>query len=166
MTAEAAAEYFEIPATRGNFDFMAFALRVRPDRREELGAVPHIDGTARVQVVEADANPRFHALIEGFGRATGTPVVLTTSFDNNAEPIVQTVADAVTTFLTTDLDYLVVGDFVVRPGLDRAAALAELVFAFPPVTRLRTTTRTGGETVHQVYLDHPGARYRRRPTSC
>lgn len=83
-------------------------------------------------------------------------MVLNTSFDNNAEPIVQTVADAVTTFLTTDLDYLVVGAFVVRPGLDRAAPPAELVFAFRPVTRLRTTTRTGGETVHQVYLDHPG----------
>ncbi|RSD17102.1 carbamoyltransferase family protein [Amycolatopsis eburnea] len=156
VTAEAAADYFEIPETRGNFDFMSFALHVRPDRREELGAVTHVDGTARVQVVEADANPRFHALIEEFGRVTGTPVVLNTSFNNNAEPIVQTVADAVTTFLTTDLDYLVVGDFVVRPGLDRAAALAELVFAFRPVTRLRTTTRAEGEPAHQVYLDYPG----------
>jgi predicted NodU family carbamoyl transferase len=159
VTAAAAATYFEIPESAGNFDFMSFALKVRPERRAELGAVTHVDGTARVQVVEPAANPRFHALIEEFGRATGTPVVLNTSFNNNAEPIVQTVDDAVTTFLTTDLDYLVIGDYVVRPGLDREAALSELVFRFRPVTRLRTTTRTRDdrpETVHQVYLDYPG----------
>ncbi len=71
---------------------------MRPDRREELGAVTHIDGTARVQVRRSGREP---ALIEGFGRATGTPVVLNTSFDNNAEPIVQTVADAVTTLTSS-----------------------------------------------------------------
>ncbi|OXM39179.1 carbamoyltransferase, partial [Amycolatopsis alba DSM 44262] len=105
-TPEAAHTYFEIPTTQGNHDFMSFVLNVHPDRREELGAVTHIDGTARLQIIDPNTNPRFHHLVTTFGEKTGTPVLLNTSFNNNAEPIIQTVQDALTCYLTTELDHL------------------------------------------------------------
>jgi carbamoyltransferase len=67
-------------------------LRKQSSQREHiqkiLGAVTHGDGFARVQSLSRTENPRFHALIEAFGRLTGVPVVLNTSFNNHAEPIV------------------------------------------------------------------------------
>src|SRR5439155_3435013 len=105
VTQEAAAEYFDIPAqTKANYDFMSFVVDVRESRRAELGAVTHIDGSARLQIVAPDTNPRFHRLVRTFGELTGTPVLLNTSFNNNAEPIVQDVRDALTFFLTTGID--------------------------------------------------------------
>lgn len=110
----AAEEYFELGTTEARHDFMGYTSPVRPDRRQELGAVTHVDGSARVQVVTRQGNARFHRLIEEFGRLTGTPVLLNTSFNNAAEPIVQSAEDAIVSFLTTGLDALVVGDCIVR----------------------------------------------------
>lgn len=118
VTPEDAATYFDFPKTRANYDFMSFVIDVREDRREELGAVTHVDGTARVQVIDPATNEQFYRLVRRFGDRTGTPVLLNTSFNNNAEPIVQTVQDVLTTFLTTDLDALVIGDFLVRRRKD------------------------------------------------
>ena len=72
VTAEAVRDYFEVPAAAGNHDFMSFVLPVREDGRAELGAVTHIDGTARLQVVDQAVNPRFHRLVTAFGELTGT----------------------------------------------------------------------------------------------
>jgi carbamoyltransferase len=94
--------------------FMVITLQVRPEMRALLGAVTHVDGSARVQSVSRTDNPRYHALIEAFGRLTGVPVVLNTSFNNNAEPIVDSVDDAVACFLTTGIDRLFVGDWLVE----------------------------------------------------
>ncbi|WP_309113194.1 carbamoyltransferase C-terminal domain-containing protein [Saccharothrix sp.] len=154
VTAEAADTYFDLTDTKADHDFMSFVVYVHEDRREELGATTHVDGSARVQVVEAESNPRFHRLIQRFGEITGTPVLLNTSFNNNAEPIVQTVDDVVTSYLTTDLDYLVVEDFLVRrrPG----AVLDDLVVRFRPVTRLRMSWNhvAGPDAEHEIYLDY------------
>lgn len=160
VTSEAAALYFDLPETVANYDFMSFVVGVREEQRTLLGAVTHIDGSARLQIVDPDTNPRFHALIRRFGDLTGTPVLLNTSFNNNAEPIVQTVRDALTCYLTTELDYLCIEDFLIRrrPGCSRA--FDHLVLRFRPVTRLAKrirTTRTGArEVIHEVYLDHTG----------
>jgi carbamoyltransferase len=89
---------------------------VKPDQRQLLGAVTHVDGSARIQTVERAANPRFWELLDRFGKLTGVPMLLNTSFNNNAEPIVDSVADAVVCFLTTGLDALIAGDFLVRRG--------------------------------------------------
>jgi decarbamoylnovobiocin carbamoyltransferase/7-O-carbamoyltransferase len=159
VTAEAAEQYFDLPDTAANYDFMSFVVDVLPDRRAELGAVTHVDGSARVQIVDAAASPRFHRLIQRFGEITGTPVVLNTSFNNFAEPIVQTVRDALTCYLTTELDVLVVEDFLVhrRPGPPRP--FGGLVLQLRPVARVSKrirTVRTGvRETCHELYLDHP-----------
>jgi decarbamoylnovobiocin carbamoyltransferase/7-O-carbamoyltransferase len=157
VTGEDAGTYFEIPAAEGNFEFMSFVLHVRQEHRQALGAVTHVDGTARVQVVTRESNPRFYRLVRRFGELTGTPVLLNTSFNNNAEPIVQTVQDALTTYLTTELDYLVVGDFVVRRRGEQPPAFDDFVPRLRPVTRLaeRVAPLDGEpEVSHEIFLDY------------
>jgi len=106
-------DFFELPDGVKAVPFMVITVPVRKEARALLGAVTHVDGSARVQSVSQADNPRYHALIEAFGRSTGVPIVLNTSFNNNAEPIVDSVEDAVTCFLTTGVDILFVGDWQV-----------------------------------------------------
>lgn len=106
-------EYFDVPPGRGCFSFMSFVVRVREDKRGLLGAITHVDGTARLQTVSRDTNPRFWTLLSRFKELTGVSCLLNTSFNNNAEPIVESIENSIATFLTTGLDYLVVGDFLV-----------------------------------------------------
>ncbi|HEX7139261.1 MAG TPA: carbamoyltransferase C-terminal domain-containing protein [Vicinamibacterales bacterium] len=106
-------DFFDVPAHVRELPFMIFVVRVREEMREMLGAVTHVDGTARVQTVSRSTNPRYHALIEAFGRRTGVPVLLNTSFNNDAEPIVDSVDDAVACYLTTRISHLVVGDHLI-----------------------------------------------------
>jgi decarbamoylnovobiocin carbamoyltransferase/7-O-carbamoyltransferase len=159
VTTAAAADYFDLPETRANYDFMSFVVNVREDRQAELGAVTHVDGSARVQVVDPMSNERFHRLVQRFGELTGTPVLLNTSFNNNAEPIVQSVQDALTCFLTTELDYLVIEDFLIRRRPGRLLAFDNMVLEFRPVTRLvkrnRLTLAGAREVIFEIYLDHP-----------
>jgi carbamoyltransferase len=86
---------------------------IRPERRSEIPAVTHVDGSGRLQTVSADQNPRFWALIRAFGELTGVPVLLNTSFNEN-EPIVNTPDEALACFLRTGMDRLVLGDWVVE----------------------------------------------------
>ncbi|MCX5795226.1 MAG: hypothetical protein NTY77_07025 [Elusimicrobia bacterium] len=111
VLAEAASEYFELD---GPSPFMLLAPRVRPQRRAAIPAVTHEDGTARVQTVTEADNPRFYRLIRAFRDLTGVPMVVNTSFNRRGEPIVCTPEDAVAAFKDTQMDALVVGDFVVR----------------------------------------------------
>ena len=96
--------------------FMIKVYPVRPEKRSEIPAVTHVDGTGRLQTVSAEQNPRYWQLIKAFERTTGVPVVLNTSFNEN-EPIVNTPAEALQCFLRTKMDRLVLGDWV----LERAA---------------------------------------------
>jgi carbamoyltransferase len=116
VAAEAAAAHFEFGAG-GPSAPHRFMLAVAPSRRpRELAAVSHVDGSSRVQCVDAETNPSYHRVISDFGRATGTPVVLNTSFNLKGEPIVETPSDAVSTFLASGLDALVAGPFLARRG--------------------------------------------------
>ena len=119
---EAIEDWFDVPMDSLSLNFMSLALAARPDKRPLIPACLHVDGTSRVQRVSAATNPRFHRLIAEFGAITGVPVLLNTSFNGPTEPIVFTPAHAVATFLGSDLDYLVLGDLLVRrpePVLDR-----------------------------------------------
>lgn len=135
---ERAAEFFDMPAGHDELPFMIAIVEVREPWRDRLGAVTHVDGTARVQTVSRDVNPKFWALIHEFERLTGVGVVLNTSFNNNAEPIVSSVRDAVICFLTTAVEYLFVGDFLVtkRAVTDRVAAYGALAPDVPPHRKL------------------------------
>lgn len=137
---EVASAFFDIPEG-GNFPWMIFVTDVKPEQRALLGAITHVDGSARVQTVSARSNPRFHRLLQAFGQQTGTPVLLNTSFNNNAEPIVDTVEDAIVCFLTTGLNYLVVGDYLVRKKALTPALLGELVPSLPAYLQITETTQ-------------------------
>jgi len=119
-------------------------LKVKPEKRDELGAVTHVDGTARVQTVERDGNARYWDLIKAFGDRTGVPMLLNTSFNNHAEPIVDSVEDAVVGFLTTDLNALVVGDWLVlKMPLTSDEAWLNAVVTLPVTVKLEAE-RSGG----------------------
>ncbi|MGY3622085.1 carbamoyltransferase family protein [Bradyrhizobium sp. USDA 10063] len=155
---EDAPEFFDLPDGAREFPFMNFVVRVRDSKRSVLGAITHIDGTARLQTVSRKANPAYWEVIDAFKKRTGIPVLLNTSFNNNAEPIVDSVADAVATFLTTELDGLVVGPFLVKK---RSATLEDwtaLAVSLPPYAslyRVRAyTAKDHQETLCEIRTGH------------
>lgn len=94
-----------------------FMLLVYPTRKEhvqDLGAVTHVDGGARVQTVNREQNAPYYDVIKAFGERTGVPVVVNTSFNIRGEPIVTTVQEALKCFFTTDMDALLVGSFLLE----------------------------------------------------
>jgi len=112
ILAEATGEYFEKSHPS---PFMTLAYSVRAEKRDKIPAPTHVDGTGRLQTVTREANPRYHALISAFRDLTGVPVVLNTSFNDN-EPIVCRPEEAIDCFLRTQMDALVLGDFLIsRP---------------------------------------------------
>jgi carbamoyltransferase len=108
--AESAAEYFE---GAGDAAFMTITYEVRPGQRDRIPAVTHADNTARIQTVTRETNPRYWRLIKEFEKQTGVPVILNTSFNLRGEPIVCTPKDAIRTFYSSGLDFLILGDFVI-----------------------------------------------------
>jgi carbamoyltransferase len=110
VLAERASEIFE-----GDEEspFMLLAKRVRPEWRDRIAAVVHVDGTARVQTVRQDTNERLYRLLKEFDALTGVPVLLNTSFNIRGEPIVETPRDAVECFLGTGIDYLALHDMLI-----------------------------------------------------
>jgi carbamoyltransferase len=111
VLAERAAEFFELDAPS---PYMLLVADVRPEWRDRLPGVAHVDGSARVQTVTADTAPLFHGLIEAFGRRTGVPVLVNTSFNLRGQPIVCSPADAYACFESTEMDALVMGNHVVE----------------------------------------------------
>jgi carbamoyltransferase len=109
ILADATGDWFDQDYTS---PFMVLVYKTKPDKREKIPAVNHVDDTGRLQTVERDVEPRYYRLIEEFGRLTDVPVLLNTSFNEN-EPIVRTPAEAVDTFLKTHMDVLVLGNYVV-----------------------------------------------------
>ncbi|MCB9850923.1 MAG: carbamoyltransferase [Phycisphaerales bacterium] len=109
---EHAHEYFEMPAGM-DAPFMLLVPRVRAEMHAVLPAVTHQDGTGRVQTVTEADNGRYYRLIRTFGKRTGVPVVINTSFNVRGEPIVCTPQDAINTFVNTGIDAIVIGNYVV-----------------------------------------------------
>lgn len=105
-----AADWFE---SGRDSPYMILVDRTRPERREALANVTHVDGTARVQTIDPAWNPAFHALAEAFHDRTGIPVLLNTSLNRRGMPIVETPAEAVALFAETALDALVIQDILV-----------------------------------------------------
>lgn len=107
---ERAAEWFEL---QGRSAYMLRVVPVRPERRERIPSVVHVDGTARVQTLAQAENPGYWSIIKAFDRLTGVPLVLNTSFNLAGKPIVETPADALACFEATQIDLLVLGASVV-----------------------------------------------------
>jgi len=111
VLAEYTSQYFDSPADRY---YMTFAVHVNPAKANEIPAVVHKDNTCRIQTVTQKINPKFYRLIKAFYRITGVPLVLNTSFNLKGEPIVETPFDALACFLASNMDFLCIGDFLVR----------------------------------------------------
>jgi carbamoyltransferase len=101
--------------------FMMKVFPIREEKRSQIPAVTHVDGSGRLQTVDRATNPRYYRLIESFGEITGIPIVLNTSFNEN-EPVVCKPEEALACFLRTRMDMLVLGDHVIeRQGASSAA---------------------------------------------
>ena len=93
---------------------MTVAYPVHEQQRSAIPAVTHVNGTARVQTVDKATSPEFHSLIERFGEITGVPVVLNTSFNLRGQPIVESPADAISTFAASGMDAAFIGPFLIK----------------------------------------------------
>lgn len=110
---EHAGDWFEIGKFSESYRYMLYACPVHEAKINQIPAVVHIDDTARIQTVAREINPIYHQLISHFHVLTGVPLVLNTSF-NDSEPIVCTPQDALNTFNKTQIDVLVLGDYIVE----------------------------------------------------
>lgn len=110
MIETAAEKFIESPKSA---PFMTISYSIRPNMKDLIPAVVHIDGTLRPQILERKVNPLYYDLIKEFGRITAVPVLLNTSFNIKGEPIVESPRDAIKCFFDTGLDYLVIGNFIV-----------------------------------------------------
>ena len=96
--------------------YMLVTTTVKEEWRNKVPAITHIDNSSRHQSVTVENNPRFHSLISKFHEKTGVPVLLNTSFNGPHEPIVETPMDAIRTFLSNNLDILVINNIVITKG--------------------------------------------------
>jgi carbamoyltransferase len=108
---EAAGEFLE---SATDSPFMILTAQVRPEKRAVIPSVTHVDGSARPQTVEREINPLYWRLIDEFGRRTGVPVIMNTSFNLRGEAIVHTPTDAVRTFFSSGMEALSIGSFLVE----------------------------------------------------
>ena len=113
VLSEKAEQIFDLRPGR-KVRFMERVVPILPEWKDRLGAVNHVDGTGRVQTVEKEINPLFYDLIAEFGKITGVPVLLNTSYNLNGEPIVRSPEHAIRTFFSCGLDILVLGTCVIR----------------------------------------------------
>ena len=138
VLANRATGYFELPSGQES-PYMLLIANVRPDQRvapqgsaasgvdrvrevrSSIPAVTHLDYSARLQTVDERRNPRLHRLLRAFERRTGCPVLINTSFNIRGEPIVCTPEDAYRCFMATEMDVLVVGEFILEKALQPAA---------------------------------------------
>ena len=151
---ESVEQYFEIPSNgQKKFPFMTFLLNTKEQFKSVLGAVVHADGTARVQTVSKEHNPIFWKLINSFYEKTNTPVLLNTSFNNNFEPIVHTPSNAINFLLTSDVNYIVLENYLVlkkQQSIDRAIYVNVI---FNDFITLSNTSKVSSEySLHNSYL--------------
>ena len=110
VLAEFADDYFE---NCQDSPYMDKTLVIREAMRDKIAAVCHVDGTGRLQTVQQEWNPRFYELIKQFQQLTQIPIVLNTSFNVMGKPLVHSLEDALTVFMTTGLDVLVINDYLI-----------------------------------------------------
>jgi len=116
VLAEYTEDYFELPNTGNHYParFMLYVVPVKKDKQKIIPAVTHVDGTARPQLVFKETSPRYWKLIDRFRQKTSVPLVLNTSFNLKGEPIVNTPVEAINTFKKSEMDILILGDFLIR----------------------------------------------------
>lgn len=116
VLAESAEKYFDLPNAMKHSParYMQYVVPVKTDAQAILPAITHVDGTGRMQTVFKEQSPRYYKMIEKFGQATGVPVVMNTSFNLKGEPIVNTPQNAYNTFSKSEMDALVLENFIIE----------------------------------------------------
>lgn len=114
VTKEDASKFFEGLEKMDESPFMLQTHYVRKEYRDKLPAITHTDGSARIQTVTSEQNPRYHRFLKELQKLTGMPIVMNTSFNDVGEPIVQSPKDAIRCFFATGFDVLAIGDFLVE----------------------------------------------------
>jgi carbamoyltransferase len=128
VLAEAADRYFDLPPGGSRLArFMSGVFPVRPEWRSRLAAVTHVDGSARLQTLERAMAPRLYQLLESYGRRSGIPVLLNTSFNVAGEPIVNRALEGYSTFRRCGIDALVAGSTLVTKRASPAHGVKEEV---------------------------------------
>jgi len=94
--------------------YMLLAPLVKEDKRALVPAITHIDNTSRVQTVSRDFNPVLYELIAEFFKKTGVPMILNTSLNKGGDPIVETPQDAINCLMNSEMDYLAIGNYLIR----------------------------------------------------
>lgn len=148
---EETSNYFLVQPSWDELDYMNYVVKVRPSKRKLLGAITHVDGTARIQTVSKSTNPMYWDLINSFNKKTGIPILLNTSFNNHAEPIVDSALDAIVCFLTTGLDYLVIGDYLVWKKAFTSSAYLDLHLSIPAHVSLHSVKRQVNSKLKETY---------------
>jgi carbamoyltransferase len=148
--------YFDVPPGT-SMPFMLKVPRVRPEVTHLIPAVTHADGSGRVQTVTCQSNPLYYALLKAVGRRTGVPIIVNTSFNVRGEPIVCSPEDAISCFLQTDIDALVLGNYVVT---DKPTPALDIEHGYARSDALEATNgqqahRTRGGSPHTASLDVP-----------
>ena len=92
--------------------YMLYSFTVKSEKKKNISAIIHEDGTCRIQTINKNQHNEIHTLLEKFYKTSGIPVILNTSFNDNGEPIVETPKDAIKSLLNMDIDYLVIGNFI------------------------------------------------------
>jgi carbamoyltransferase len=118
VLAEKADQFFDFPEAAQHYParFMLYVMDVKENKRDSVPAITHVDGTGRLQVVDQATVPLYYQLIRRFGEATGVPVLLNTSFNLRGEPIVNTPQEAFMTFSRSEMDLLVLGQYLIEKG--------------------------------------------------
>ncbi len=106
-------QFFDVPKGVNKLPFMTFAIPVSSKYRDSIPAVTHHDGSARVQTVSEEQNSKLYSLISAFEKLTSLPLLLNTSFNQDGEPIIDSVNDAVVCLLNSDLKYLFIDDILI-----------------------------------------------------
>jgi carbamoyltransferase len=104
---------FNVPENRHNSPYMNFCFTVKESKQKDISAIVHKDQTCRIQTV-SKISGRYYKLLKEFEKLTKVPCILNTSFNLAGEPIVETPKQAIEDFIKTDMDFIVIGDFIVR----------------------------------------------------
>lgn len=109
-------EYFNEDYTS---NYMLYSFTVKENKIPELGAITHVDKTCRAQTVNETLNSQITTLLKKYKKVSGIPILMNTSFNDNGEPIVESPKDAISAFLNMDIDYLVMGDYIISKPIKK-----------------------------------------------
>lgn len=114
VTYEEGKKYFEVgDPPQPILEYMLAVVPVKKGYQKKLGAITHVDGTARPQFIKREINPSYYNVVKKFGQKTGIPVLLNTSFNLKGEPIINTAEEAYDIFMRSGLDALVLGNYLI-----------------------------------------------------